>query len=413
MTFQEVHASQFTRPTTCYTACRSGAGFFATETHSFSYDHEHTTVTAESLSSSRKRLCVGYDQSGTWELFCFLDPSLYKDEEAHHHVRSVSMSSSIPELLESSTTLVDAPIAWITLQCKETHTYVTPATAALTYRPLTPLLTTHKDEHSQVLAWVGSADDSKLRCYMVDHNNQTLLPVELSDSVFSFDSPVMAMDSLIAHNDDDNDTGVVCLVIAMGCQDGTIRVISFDYQRSGDDSVSFSHLTSYTVIVDGPIMALHLSQQKSSNGSTTTNLVVGSMCGFVCRLQQVNETSSWAGPWMVAEGLWNKDSEDAVLAVHMLPNKMVAFGTLSGCVHVWEPRQDDDSYRLLWQCQLPYSIHGVAHVPNSSPPALLVTTRYTFHVFHQDDCCPGYSASIVQRRLKDLMLLSGRKKITT
>lgn len=413
MAFQEVHVSQFTSPTTCYTGCRSGAGFFATETHSFFYEHTHTTVTTESLSagaSLRKQHCVGYDQSGTWELFCFLDPSLYKDEQQmeapfhhyhHHHERSASMSlSSLPELESSNTALVNAPpIAWITLQWKETTlaptTYTT--AASLTYRPLTPLLTTHNDG-SQVLAWVGSADDSKLRCYMLVDNNQSLLPVELSNSAFSFDSPVMVMDSLKTHDDNG-----VCLV-AMGCQDGTVRVISFEYHRSGD-SVSFARLASHTVIVDGPIMALHLSQQR--NGSTN-NLVVGSMCGFVCRLQQQADETSWAGPWMVAEGLWNKDSEDAVLAVHMLSDKMVAFGTHSGCVHVWEPRQDD-SYRLLWHCQLPYSIHGVAHVPNSSSPTLLVTTRHTFHVFHQGEYCPRYSARSVQRRLEDLML-SRRQK---
>jgi hypothetical protein len=374
MAFQEVHVSQFTSPTTCYTGCRSGAGFFATETHSFSYQDENMTVTTESLSGSSPKLCVGHDQSGAWELFSFLDPSLIQEEqvEAPHRRRSVS-TSSLPELESIDTT----PIAWMTLKSREklAPTY----TASLTYRPLTPCLMTHQEER-QVLVWGGSADDSKPRCFVVDQN-QTLRPVELDGSAFSFDSPIMVMDSLTQENG--------CL-LAVGCQDGTVRVITFDYQRTGD-SLSFSHLESHTVTVDGPIMALNISHQ---NGKT--NLVVGSMCGFVCRLQQVEE--NWTGPLMVAEGLC--DSEDAVLAVHMFDN-MVAFGTHSGRVYVCEQRQDD-SYRQLWTCQLPYSIHGLAHVPKTSP-TLLVTTRHTFHVFSRN--CPKYSVSTAKRQLEELMSL--------
>jgi hypothetical protein len=235
----------------------------------------------------------------------------------------------------------------------------------------------HKEE-GQVLAWVGSADDSKLRCFVVDHN-QTLRPVELDGSAFSFDSHIMVMDSLTREN---------CSLLAVGCQDGTVRVITFDYQRTGD-SLSFSHLESHSVIVDGPIMALSISHR---NGKM--KLAMGSMCGFVCQLQQVEE--NWAGPSMVAEGLC--DSEDAVLAVHMFDN-MVAFGTHSGRVYVWEQRQDD-SYRQLWTCQLPYAIHGLAHVPKTSP-TLLVSTRHTFHVFSRN--CPKYSASTAKRQLEQLM----------
>lgn len=372
MAFQEVHVSQFTSPTTCYTGCRSGAGLFATETHSFSYHDENMTFTTESLSAgSSPKLCVGHDQSDAWELFCFLDPSLIQGEhmEAPHH-GSVSASSS-PEL-EST---IHTPIAWMTLKSREelAPTY----TVSLTYRPLTPCLITHKEE-GQLLAWVGSADDSKLRCFVVDHN-QALRPVELDVSAFSFDSPIMVMDSLTQEN--------ACL-LAVGCQDGTVRVVTFDYKRTGD-SLSFSHLESHTVIVDGPIMALNMSHQ---NGKT--KLLVGSMCGFVCQLQQGE--ANWEGPSMVAEGLCA--SEDAVLAVHIFDN-MVAFGTHSGRVYVCEQRQDD-SYRQLWTCQLPYPIHGLTHVPKT-PPRLLVTTRHTFHVFSRN--CPKYSVSRAKRQLEQLM----------
>jgi hypothetical protein len=247
----------------------------------------------------------------------------------------------------------------------------------------------HSEDESNVVAWVGSADDSKLRCYIAYHGNRhELHPVQLKEKVFSFDSPVMVMDSLTQRKS---------YMIAVGCQDGTVRIISFQYQRTGE-ALSFVKLTAHTVLVDGPIIALHLSQQGNA-----THLVVGSMCGFVCHLKKAAERR-WEGPWMVAEGLWNSslNSEDAVLAVHMLSKDMVALGTHSGQCFVWQQREAEDSYRLAWKCKLPYSIHGLSHVDAvSGQPSLFVTTRYTFHVFQRD--IPKYYADTAKRRLEELI----------
>jgi len=412
MAFREVHASQFQSPTTPYTGCRHADGFFATESHSLHClceDKDDIIVTAGPLPPPQQQ-CVGHDQSGAWELFAFLDPSINIEEEkemsvseaseshrraSHSSIASMEASAtSLPEIVELPTQEAEAPIAWLVLRSQEQLAPI--FTAPLTYRPLTPLLTTPLDSRSEdetkVAAWVGSADDSKLRCYIADDGSRHVLrEVELKDAVFSFDSPIMAMDSVSLGKRH---------LIAVGCQDGTVRVISVQYQRRGE-ILSFKKLTVHTVLVDGPIMALHLSRQE-----TATHLVVGSMCGFVCRLKKTCEMS-WQGPWMVAEGLWNAafDSEDAVLAVNMLSEDMVALGTHSGKCFVWQQREEqvEDSYRLVWNCELPYSIHGLSHVKSglSGRPSLLVTTRYTFHVFQRD--VPKYCAATAKRRLEEMI----------
>lgn len=416
MAFQEVHVSQFTSPTTPYTGCRHGDGYFATETHSFHClaNENDIQVTAESLPQEQQ--CVGHDQSGAWELFAFLNQSVNQDEQEqvnasdnHRRTSQSSISaleSSLRSMEASSSSLLEgesAPtaqehntIAWLVLKSREE---LAPAfTASLSFRPLTPMITTPLDHHSKdeckVVGWVGSADDSKLRCFIPQRGDHPILKqVELkNDDVFQFDSPVMVMDSLTTQGKNQQQ------LIAVGCQDGTVRVISFSSRRTGD-SLSFTKLVAHTILVDGPIMALHLSQQHHDG---TMHLIVGSMCGFVCRLKKTCD--GWQGPWMVTEGLWNTslDSEDAVLAVNKLSSNMVALGTHSGQCFVYQERLgEDDSYRLLWKCQLPYSIHGLSHVHTPAQTSLLVTTRYTFHVFRRD--VPKYSAERAKRRVEEMI----------
>ncbi len=427
MSFQEVHVSQFTSATTPFTACRHKDGFFATTTHSLHCTVENDTVkvSAGPLPSSREH-CVGHDQSGAWHLYSFLDSD---DEQVLRNVSSQSTEQAAPSSstnrrvshssLESSMRSVEASlssladaevsteqahdnndddttIAWLVLRSKEE---IAPTfTAPLSFRPLSPVLTSpmnhYSEDETRVVAWVGSADDSELRCFIPTQDDNVALfkQVTLEDKdAFSFDSPVMVMDSLEGKNQQH--------WIAVGCQDGTVRIISFRFTRTGD-SLHFSKLEAHTVLVDGPIIALHLSQEK---GNGTIHLLVGSMCGFACGLKK-EQNQEFKGPWMVVEGLWNSslDSEDAILAVNKLPNNMVAVGTHAGVCHVYRQR-DDKSYQLLWKVQLPYSIHGLSHinVSSSGQPYLLVTTRYTFHVFQRN--VPKYSADTAKRRIEKLI----------
>lgn len=408
MVFQEVHAVQFTSPTTCYTGCRHSLTRFATETHSFQLlddKNDIIRVASEPLPFSHQ-VCVGHDQSKSWQVFCFLADIECSDSTP---ATGAAEPSDLPRRAPLSSTIVDPPessavntstapsdrvsstTAWLVLRSHGDNTRT--FEAALNYRPLSPLVCSNDENgnESSVLAWVGSADDSQLRCYVIAEDSQSLESVELSDSAFSLDSPIMVIDSL-RNAPQSKET---CCCMAVGCQDGSVRIISFQLEQISE-TVSFSHVASHTVLVDGPIIALHLS--RGQDGTTRTQLLAGSMCGFVCRLEKVE--AAWNGPWMVTEGLPGKD--DPVLAVHALTNDALALGTHSGRCEVWIKGESD--YRRLWSCLLPYSIHGLAHEESSStelPPRLMVTTRHTFHVFERK--LTRYNAGSAKRRLEDLI----------
>ena len=231
MSFQEVHVSQFTSATTPFTACRHKDGFFATETHSLHCTVENGTVQVSvgPLPSSREH-CVGHDQGGAWHLYAFLDsddeqvmmnvsssgaeaaPPANQNRRASHSslessMRSMEASlSSLPdaELVTAEAHDDETTIGWLVLRSKEE---VAPTfTAPLAFRPLSPILTCpmnhYSEDETRVVAWVGSADDSLLRCYIPQDDNVALLKqVKLkNEEVFSFDSPVMVMDSLEGKN---------------------------------------------------------------------------------------------------------------------------------------------------------------------------------------------------------------------
>jgi hypothetical protein len=178
------------------------------------------------------------------------------------------------------------------------------------------------------------------------------------------------------------------LHLAVGCQDGTIRI--FVVKKMNDDALQVQ--SSHTVMVDGPIVALSMD-------SNNNNLYAGSMCGFVCRLQYNNNEHSWSGPTMVTPDPLQDaklSTEDCVLAVHSLNNRVVV-GTQSGQCCLYEQCEGD--YYLAWHCQLPYPIHGVVLLQRSS---LLVLTRRTVHVFHEQSQ-QKYSASKAKQRLIELL----------
>lgn len=102
---------------------------------------------------------------------------------------------------------------------------------------------------------------------------------------------------------------------------------------------------------------------------------------------------------MVVQGYWNHsiDLEDSVLVVHAVPKyNMVAIGTLAGrCIlykgikssqtGTYNPNKSGWRYRKIWECVLPYPIHGIVvlHLPLQQPRSFnfLVTTKRSIHWF--------------------------------
>jgi hypothetical protein len=419
-------------------------------------------------------------------------------------------------------------------KCYSTH---------LSFRPLAPVVrlvgapqhpptncqqTQETKTENSPIVWLGSADTSKLYCFTLgekvvfadadggsttygDDVLQTrmdLVPVALSDPAFNVESPVMALDCLnIYHNHEDKDndigeseenattersmissstsdnSGCCCYCLAISCQDGTIRFISFFLTKAISSNIgpvdggvvvgAFENVQATTFIIDGPSICIHLSCSShrwwhESNDDRAVYATIGSLCGYVTVMYTrdifgkvlaseapssndditKNDSISWEGPFIMAEGFWNQhlEAEDSVLAVHDIGmNGMVALGTHGGRCFLYQAVNKSSSsitssqqhssinsshdmcdtgddaygehvlYRRLWECQLPYSIHGICHVPscNSSsssdnnirnvPLSLLVTTRKSVHLFTQQTPKIVYDASLAKKRIDALL----------
>jgi hypothetical protein len=270
--------------------------------------------------------------------------------------------------------------------------------------------------------WLGSADNNKLHwltpssfahdCGGNDERRCSLISLALlDDPAFQFLTPIMAIGFVVATTmipplSDPEPRQLHCLAVA--CQDGTIRLITFRYvdavAAAGGEQLTaatatFQDIRHNQVIVDGPIVCLHLQQIDRTHGGTPLlHITVGSMCGYVAELYSDPETMEWQGPYMVAQGFWNArlSAEDPVLAVYTA-GSTVFLGTQAGRCLAYQKQVDIESeealenagcaeeerrhsFQLRWHCQLPYPVHAVSSLTDDR---LLVTTRRTVHIFRK------------------------------
>ena len=118
-------------------------------------------------------------------------------------------------------------------------------------------------------------------------------------------------------------------------------------------------------------------------------------------------SAEWQGPVMVTQGFWNPSlqTEDSVVCVYGFGDVYVAMGTLSGRCLLY--RQIGGSHFKLWECILPYSIHGICHVGDTnSKIRLLVSTRMSIHVldlYNLPATPDNFSAESARLRLHALL----------
>lgn len=279
--------------------------------------------------------------------------------------------------------------------------------------------------------WLGSADDAILRFYVPSLTEPSaLVSVPLPEEHFSVDSPVMAIDfctvnwsddhknrnfarsSCINHKcvfDDDkrysenrsddslntmNTNANMTHTLALGCQDGTIQIITFQLQwddnesERGNSETFFGKISSKKIMVDGPLISLKLDY----NIYTSLRLIVGSLCGYVCQLTHYHDHNGhnrgWDGPFMIVHDLpvSNKsliNIEESILVVDAW-NNYILIGTQFGRCLLYSTG-DSENYFLVWQVTLPYSIHGITiHSDDDDDNCsmiLAITTRRSFHLF--------------------------------
>jgi hypothetical protein len=247
---------------------------------------------------------------------------------------------------------------------------------SLSHRLLAPTFSQVADD--QFLLWAGSADDSDLRCFRYDSSGIQRIRIqnyEKSQRVTT--SPILCIAAC-----DASDSHTVSR-LALGCQDGTVQIVTFTWN---DNILSVDDL--YKVNVDGPILSLCL---------TSSRLLVGSMCGYVCQL--VLTLNVWGEPSMVVSDLWDEryQADDAVLAVQEWMEDRIVVGTYSGRVecHVRSPTQQN-SYLREWSCRFPDAIHALSQ----REMKLLITTRTSLFCV---EARQTYSVEQAKRRLIELL----------
>ncbi|GAX17173.1 hypothetical protein FisN_10Lh020 [Fistulifera solaris] len=414
--------------TTCYTGIHNRKG--ATEWHTLHLTTDNTLSSRLITSRDNALVCVGYSATESHECLVLLDLSRFDTPEtlldpaltANNNDRGDWDDQSVSNATVTTTTSTlgtranspeNVPTQLSTLSFESLPPPLQPPpvteaiallmirsladssvkfTKTLDYRPLSPLLCCFSDDCQGV--WLGSSDHNELHLF-VCRQSSAWQEYDLSHmSEFQLTSPVMSIDFCPPN----------CLAVA--CQDGTIRIITF----SSFDGLVFSNVTQQQVMVDGPIVCLSLRSLEANNQWLVT---AGSLCGYAMEWRVDAKQPNVSNPAMIAKGFWNAAiaAEDSVMAICSLDDR-VLMGTQSGKLLLYgidhnqnlENRENSFKrhFRLLWQCQLPYSIHGLDFLSNNDE-TLLVTTRKSIHIFQQGLYNYLNHAASIRSKLKDII----------
>jgi len=289
----------------------------------------------------------------------------------------------------------------------------------------------HKEEHLSTTSADSVPSNDFISLLLQNskplHQSPLLLP-----------SPITAMNSFTQLNHCDRP----CMNgLAVGCQDGSIRIITFipknplkNQVYTGmvdenlkDDADSFELLNISEYVVDGPIASLSFQSRKDDNTDRLV-LFAGSVCGFACSFtQRLNDSSSFEDACAIVEGLWDArlEDEDSVLTMcefecgTVQSGRVIALGLYSGRIllltacnpareygseidldHCMHPFESYPRYECVWYCTLPYPIHDIQASPNTLFPEMVVCTRRTLHLFRSS---PEFIAEVASERIEQMI----------
>jgi hypothetical protein len=413
MDYAQVHCSHFISPTTCYSGVkrfsREGKGCLATETDIIRLEiRNEPMLTGYNLprQASADSTCVGCDVLDEQQVYVLLqkkddDTTNLEDSTVatdmghsvsamsrHRHSRSSVSMDSLSDATTTATTSEPLHSSLIVWKSGEAPS----VSFSVPCRLLCPTLS-RTSTKGDYLLWIGSADDYELRCFRIANggsNTNQIQQVDLPEPMEGFTSPVMALASYMSPIDQQGSKSPDTL-LAVGCQDGTVRLMRVSCRLKLPLNISLELFDSYTVIIDGPIMSLHFSEQR---------LLVGSMCGYVCQITRNKKDGSWNDPSLVVtEFLWDErhDADDAVLAVTSWKDNRVILGTYAGLIQILFPA--GNKHIIEWSCQLPHTVHAIATYEEH----MVVTTKQTLLVFESKQASSPYSAEIAKERLCEIL----------
>ncbi len=241
-----------------------------------------------------------------------------------------------------------------------------------------------------------------------------------SNNPLHFPSPVTAIDTIQLNEKDRNGDDIVVNYVAVGCENGTIRIISYsnalahseeetvshrhhnhhrhheDHKNSDDDKRSALHVfRTSEFLVDGHVLVANFNISLVNN---CLSLIIGSSCGFACSFHKFLEKDAafQQNPQIIVQGLWNvkKKHDDHILSVCVCGNvgfgsgESIAIGTMSGRVllfvrqvNYWQIGASE--YKCIWHVKLYHPVHSVSYIFDQYGfPALIVVTQKTIHLFN-------------------------------
>ena len=264
-----------------------------------------------------------------------------------------------------------------------------------------------------------------------------------------FPSPITTMTSFVYMRSMNNDLSPIYM-LSVGCQDGSIRIISYrtstspkevvenrgenDLDSDALDSSDRSQQLSFDVInisqfvIDGPISALSYSFHGRDHGETEKlTLFAGSLCGFACYFTQTEASNGlqFDGAYPLIDGLWDArlSDEDGVLSICEFQyggvdgGRIVALGMHSGRLLLFanvksqsleSPGDLNDSiegswapsFYCFWHCTLQNPIRDIQAIENGLFSDMVVCTRRNIHLLRSN---PDYIADATFERVEQLL----------
>jgi hypothetical protein len=278
----------------------------------------------------------------------------------------------------------------------------------------------HKEDQSSTTS-TGSVQDDDFISLLLQNSKP------LDQSPLLLPNPITAMNSFTQSNHRDRP---YMNGLAIGCQDGSIRIITYLPKcpwkdvKLEDDAYSFELLNISECIIDGPIASLSFQSRKEDN-TDRLGLFAGSICGFACSFaQRLQESATFEDPCAIVEGLWDArlEDEDSVLTICEFQcgttqsGRVIALGLHSGRILLltacnldqsdididdsMQPFESHPRYECVWHCTLPYPIHDIQASPNAMFPKMVVYTRRSLHLFRSS---PESIAEAALKRIEQLI----------
>lgn len=215
---------------------------------------------------------------------------------------------------------------------------------------------------------------------------------ENESNILELGNEVKALDTIYIKDDNNS----IKTYLAIGCENGLIRILSFAPLRkdSSDESIYLVHSRN-EFSIDGSVKVVYLTVCHEEN---CVDLAVGSSCGYACLFRDpLNiDQSFYQEPLMLMEGIWNpkRKDDDVVTSICKIPcinNGNVdtyALGTQSGHVFLVNNQSRDGGnnpcgyeFTCLWYIYLYHPIHAISFALKQNIPVLIVITKDTVHWF--------------------------------